>query len=276
MRLVPQYFSDLMEYPGSLRDPRQATLVIFLRAYPPRIFEFPVRWLWQFAFWSVAFGAMGIGGALFSWSVYRNRNLAPISVAPRPDQPLPASPQATPERPIESVKESAKGQLLPAPSAAVLSEQLHQGHSSFALITPEPWSAGLPPALFIQRPVCQWQENTLLVQFALQVRPGVGGHQHGRIFVFARGPDSLHAYPARALSGSTGPTLIAPEQGEGFSVSRYRAVQAEFHVPAPETLSEAEILIIDRQDHPMLYSRLKIPPRPHKTSQMTTPLTSAP
>jgi hypothetical protein len=147
--------------------------------------------------------------------------------------------------------------------------------SSFALFAtwPSNLEAQVPdPATLsftIQPPKTSWSGKTLRVHFALQYTKEDQGSQQGRILVLARGPGHLLSYPDRLFNPSSSETLIHPERGEHFSVSRYREVKAEFGpVPSQSSLQEIEILIFDRENH-LLIQQIVSLPKP-KVSQKVT------
>ena len=106
-----------------------------------------------------------------------------------------------------------------------------------------------------------WQANTLNVRFVLQYTKTDGGHQQGRVLMFARGPGLLMAYPPESLHPANSAHLISPTEGEIFSVSRFREVKASFGpLSAPNGLNELEVLIFEKGGHHLLtYQRLAIP-----------------
>ncbi|MEN9722507.1 MAG: hypothetical protein RJB38_493 [Pseudomonadota bacterium] len=94
----------------------------------------------------------------------------------------------------------------------------------------------------IRAPLVQWQGKRLKVQFDIGYIGKEWGNQQGRIVVIARGPGALISYPSGTLRSADSSFLIDPEQGEFFSVSRFRQTKVEF--PAIDTpIRSAEILL---------------------------------
>jgi len=111
--------------------------------------------------------------------------------------------------------------------------------------------------LTMQSPRAQWRGKTLGVRLALQYNKQDGGNQQGRILIFARGPESLLAYPAGVMTKIGSGSLFAPEKGEFFSVSRYREVRAEFGpMKSNDSLTEVEVLILGPENQILIYEKL--------------------
>ena len=76
-----------------------------------------------------------------------------------------------------------------------------------------------------------WMGKTLAVRFNIQYVKTDGGNQSGRIVILAKGPQRIQGYPNgvfNAVRSKGAQATIVPEQGEYFSVSRFRAVEAKF------------------------------------------------
>jgi hypothetical protein len=113
----------------------------------------------------------------------------------------------------------------------------------------------------IQTPKLTWGAKTLQVRFALQYSKKTDqDYQQGRIIILARSPETIRAYPNGILNLPGKSTLIAPENGEFFSVSRFREVKADFGpLKAGETISSVEIFIFDTSGKILAYQTLATP-----------------
>jgi hypothetical protein len=126
--------------------------------------------------------------------------------------------------------------------------------------------------------------HALAVSFDIQYVGTDHGSQQGRIIVLARGPNALLAYPEGVLGPSAGESLISPNLGEYFSVSRFREVKAVF----PEArgngpIHEVEILIVSLEGHLLFDQKLPAAAAPaarpvpaKKPSPSASPLLNAP
>ncbi len=129
----------------------------------------------------------------------------------------------------------------------------------------------------LTQPRARWRGKSLAVSFNIQ-HSGAGGGtpQQGRIIILARGTESLFAYPEGVLSAEPGESLVNPDRGETFSVSRFREVKAEFGpVRTTNQLKSVEILILNDSSQLILSHHL-IPEVPAAHKPGVIPSTSSP
>jgi hypothetical protein len=156
-----------------------------------------------------------------------------VAVQPQPTAAPVAVQPVTPPPTIPT----AKAQAVPITAGNVL---LFRDLPLGVLAPTDP--AAIP--ISVVTPKVTWKGKNLGVRFAIQYSGQSGGNQQGRIVVIARGPSSMLSYPDTVFNLGSSATLIAPEQGEYFSVSRYRETHAEFTgITNPASLKEVEILI---------------------------------
>jgi hypothetical protein len=100
----------------------------------------------------------------------------------------------------------------------------------------------------------------LTVDYALAYTAEDGKNQQGRIILIARGPGYLLAHPAALLENPAKTTLFDPNEGEFFSVSRYRQGEAKFTLPAGVAARpKVELLIFDSDRRLMIRETLHAP-----------------
>ncbi|MBC7691070.1 MAG: hypothetical protein H7222_04825 [Methylotenera sp.] len=117
-----------------------------------------------------------------------------------------------------------------------------------------------------------WRGGILRVNFAIQYIRDDGGNQQGHIVILARGSETLLAYPDGVLNLMASDTLIKPDSGEYFSVSRFREVTAEFGpVPTRDQIQEVQILLLDANKNLLVQERL-IPEKPAPRKRSDKPL----
>ncbi len=172
---------------------------------------------------------------------------------------------STAETPLQNITQSIP--LPTVPPVHVTSAYQFSAFTDAHLGTPPPLSE-LP--FTVQAPKLTWKSNTLQVRFALQYIKGDQESQQGRIIILARSPESLHAYPNGILNLPGKTTLISPENGEFFSVSRFREVKAFFGpLNAQETISSVEVYIFDSAGKILVYQALTPSP---KTKSVEPPI----
>jgi hypothetical protein len=92
--------------------------------------------------------------------------------------------------------------------------------------------------------------------------------------VIARGPNSFFVYPEGALNAPGTESLIAPHQGEYFSVSRFREVKAEFpEIRGSGAIHDIEVLIMSLEGQLIFYEKFAAaePPSQGKSSRSAAP-----
>lgn len=101
--------------------------------------------------------------------------------------------------------------------------------------------------------------RALKVGFNIQYGGPAQGSQQGRIIILARGPNTLFAYPEGVLSRAGADSLIVPDQGEYFSVSRFREVKADFpdlRGAGNGQIQDVEILIVSLENQLLFYQKI--------------------
>lgn len=112
-------------------------------------------------------------------------------------------------------------------------------------------------AIAIYDPHVQWHGRTLTVQFFIQYVKEDKGNQQGRIILLARGGDTLLAYPSGVLNSSDSSSLVAPEKGEYFSVSRIREVKADFGpMKSNAALKDVEVFLFGNEGRLLVHQIL--------------------
>lgn len=120
----------------------------------------------------------------------------------------------------------------------------------------------------IEKPTVVWKNQSLMFSSAINYTKDDGGTQQGRFVILARGPHHIIAYPDLVFA-SAGDSIIQPEQGEYFSVSRYREIKANFGpVFKHDDLQSLDFLIFDQNKKLIYVDRIVVP---KTTSAVTKP-----
>lgn len=263
--------------PGSSK---KVTLLIFKDNYAARVFQIPLKWISQLGLLISVFALVTLGSLFIGLKYYRlSVHTDPVHV-----QDL--------EHEVNDLRVSLKEmELKNNPTYAVLANHrvptpLHSNpagsslanHSSSNSLPPSKTiSSGLEITLFprsqnqkelpdqsslafsLQPPSFKWEGRNLKVRSALQYSKEDGGNYQGKILVIARGPQTLLTYPRGTLKQASSEHLIDPEQGEYFSVSRYREIKAGFGpVLNREDLQEVEFYIFDKEGNIVLNQSAKV------------------
>jgi hypothetical protein len=107
----------------------------------------------------------------------------------------------------------------------------------------------------LYEPHVKWINHTLKVNFFIQYTKEDKGNQQGRIILLARGPETVMAYPTGIFNPGGQPSLIDPQHGEYFSVSRIREVKADFK--SANLLNEVEIILLSTDGKLLVHEFLK-------------------
>lgn len=132
-------------------------------------------------------------------------------------------------------------------------------HFLFKRLLPSPTQ---PTTIEPSSPRAYWSGKTLNVRFDLKYVGPENGSQQGRIVILARGPHSLYSYPSRAFQSTGSNFLIDPENGEHFSVSRFRETRASFGpFNSQNDITEVEVYVLNQSHELLVYQVLKVTPK---------------
>ena len=257
-------------------EPNQLTFLVFKDGLVSRTFQISKTWIARFGIALGISALITLGSAFTALKFYRSA----LSTGPSRsnENSQPSSPKEGELQKelaeLKSANQNLQAQLktgatVPVAASVVpvsapmisttnpfsnLFSALPQGPSAAV-----PDRASLPFTLDLAK--VTWSGNTLKVGFAIQYIRDDGGNQQGHIIILARGPETLLAYPDGVLNPVGSETLIRPESGEYFSVSRFREVKAEFTPRAQSQITEVEVLLVD-QTKQLLISQKFTPEKP--------------
>ncbi len=245
---------------NSTETPERITALVFKDNHSARTFQIPLRWVSWLGVWIgllVIVSAFSLAFGVKSYLAPRHSSPARPAPqeAPKPDTaPAPEAPVAQATAPAGmDAPEIAQPAI---PSQVTVSNTQYQFTALPKNYNPKaPDKATLPFKLDQLR--ASWRGSTLEVHFAIQYTRGDGGNQQGRIVILARGPQTLLVYPDDVLSPPGSDSLLRPEQGEYFSVSRFRETNAEFGpINNRGSIREIEILIFNQVGQLLLYEKV--------------------
>jgi hypothetical protein len=253
------------------------TVLVFKDNYASRTFRIPLSWISRFGFALGACAAVALVATVLAVRYYRTaRNANPVRVQELETEldDLHASYKSL-ESKLASAQAAngtgAESPAAPAPTVTVTTTPAVPAAATVPVNAVTPPKPVLFSALPISRlarmpdpatlpfklvqPKVQWRKNRLSIALAIQYTSEDGGNQQGRIVILARGGHTLTAYPDAVMNAAGAETLLAPAQGEYFSVSRFREVRAEFGPLQDDTLKTAEVLIFDTQGDLLMAER---------------------
>lgn len=219
------------------------TLVVFKDHLSSRTLTVRLAWLRAFGFALLSVIGLAIIAAALFLNAYR-KTVSTGSVANTLRVEELEKEAAESKAAYESLKNEALSNAASGGSALAGSAY------SFSLLPAEsvleklPAPDGLPFRL--ESIKAQWKGSNLQIRSAIEYSKEDGGNQQGHFVVLVRGPQSISAYPDGAFDAAGSASLVKPDSGEFFSVSRYREIKADVGPFAKrDDAHSVEILIFD-------------------------------
>jgi len=226
-------------------SPNEITLLVFKDNFASRTFRVPLTWITQLGAGLVLLAVLTFMSFIIAFKYYRAAHRAdPIRMHSLEQElnDLKSSYKALEEKQSKSLPVPSPSQAAPAITASWLFNGIPTA------ILPVPTDSKLIP-ISIGEPKVSLQGKNLSIRFGIQYSKPDEGSQQGRIILLARGPSLLMTYPEDVLNPAGKESLIQPEKGESFSVSRFREVNAQFTpVNSEDAIHEVEILIFGTLD----------------------------
>lgn len=157
---------------------------------------------------------------------------------------------------------SAKSQPAPIPAPAPVPAPIvaseYPSLTMLPMINPVPLTPPQELTIEIGQPEAIFKKNSLHVHFSIQYTKTDSGNQQGRIVILAKGPETLMGYPDGLFSTRQNQnSWIDYTKGEYFSVSRFRAVDAEFGpLASADLIKEVEALVFGTEGQLLLIQKI--------------------
>jgi hypothetical protein len=239
----------------------QVTLLVFKDNLAARTFQVPLKWISRLGIslsiaGIVTFLAVGI--AARSW--WTARQASPERVREMQEEIQDLRTALAQKTSSVTTATTASAQPSPAPTHPATAATASGIFSLRPLLrsTPPPPLESLPIRLNPIRLV--WKGNVLQLQTSIQYVSEDGGKQNGRILIVATGPKTLLAYPDGALraSAAQADSLLDPDSGETFSVSRFREVSASFGpLQTRSEISQVQVMLLDESGKLLIADTVK-------------------
>jgi hypothetical protein len=237
----------------------QLTVKIAREDLPPRILRISAstidrlsRWMWTAILITVVSLTLAVA---LGWRLWRISQ-APVAQAPAVSLPQPtaAVPMDTSDpRPLPATTPIT---AVPSTETTIPTSETAAPRSSagFELASSQKLKAlKLPDASLLRfrlDPVTvQRAGRKVKVRSSLTYTATDSGKQEGRIWILVFGPNHLAAYPEGSLEGM---------RGETFSVSRYRAIEADIDLADYSLYREVWVLITDSNAKPLVARKVQL------------------
>ncbi|HTL11574.1 MAG TPA: hypothetical protein VL588_03755 [Bdellovibrionota bacterium] len=238
------------------KNPDELTILVFKDNQASRTFRLPLAWISRLGF-ALAVGLGVLAGALIlSVRLYRSTLIAePTRVKELEAQLAEYKGQVQQMEQAPEYAPPAEGRLTLKPS------DIAEPYAPFRAL-PEGVKLAQGEAaqsVEIRNIEVSIKEPKVALKFWLLNTRRSGGTQQGRIVILARGPDFLLTYPKGVLNGAGAPSLIDPQQGEFFSITKFRETSAEFELRPDrkkESLREFEVYILGKGDEIIMVKRI--------------------
>jgi hypothetical protein len=237
------------------QTPDQVTVLVFKDNYASRTFQIPLKWFGRFGMLLGALAGLSFVSLFFALKYYQVAKTAdPDKLRDLEEALVDMKARALAPPPVPGAAPDAA----PAPKSTSAAGSPLLFHALPSLVTPAPANPKAVP-ISIHAPQVKWNGKNLTVHFELQYVLLDKGSQQGRIILLARGPSTFLSYPAGVINAGGKDTLIDPEKGEYFSVSRMRAVDASFGpMPAGNEINQLEVLILSSSFQILIHDFLPV------------------
>jgi hypothetical protein len=276
------------------------TVLVFKDNSAARTFRVPLSWLSKLGLMSGAVGAAAVLGLFLSVKYYiaarhalktadpayvqdLEQEIASLRAAKAPAQsveapaPAPVVSAVAPMTQVAPIALAPTPAPVPAPTVTVTVTPTAAAPPPVTTLafTALPTSVKAAPASAdnstVSEPRVSWLGRKLLVQFFIHYVREDKGSQQGRIVLLARGGDTLLAYPSGVLNTDEKSSLVSPEKGEYFSVSRIREVKAEFGpMKSNNALKSVEVFLFGN-DGRLLIHQMLLPGAEHAPDSSEAP-----
>lgn len=266
--------------PSDVSD--QVTVLVFKDNHASRTFHVPLKWISSLGVILGAAVGVSLLTSYLAFKYYRTaRSADPTRVLDLEQElgQLKESYRALEAKAASGAQTTATAVTQPmapsSPASSPVSAVAQSGapsgtNSAFSFFTalppPEGQAVAVPdPASLSFNVSAQrafWRGDDLNVHFNILYTRGDGASQQGRIVILARGSGLVLAYPDGVLNRAGAGSLIEPDKGEYFSVSRFRRVEARFsNIRSRSMVQDVELLILN-QEGQLLYSERLTPEKP--------------
>jgi hypothetical protein len=209
----------------------------------PRTFQVPVNWIYRTSILAWLLVLITVASSIFAIKTYTMKTRGQVMTAPTEPESTSSdnkmadsegSPQdknASDDRP-----ESQPGQPIAG------TETIWSGLAPNIALPPK----GFVPPIDLSDVKINWQGKFANITGVVAYREQGKGSQQGHIVVLARGKDRIFAHPETVLNTANTNHLFNAENGEYFSVARFRMLKTKLGpFESPSQLEQVQIYLFD-------------------------------
>jgi len=207
----------------------------------PRTFKVPVKWIYRSSLLAWLLIVITLTSAFFAVKTYRmkTRGTAIVSNAESPAESPTVSESSEDPKATDTKPEAEPGNPLEA------KDSIWSGMAPNIALP----AKGFVPAIDLSDVKMNWQGKFATVSGVVAYRDQGKGSQQGHIVILARGKDRIFAHPENVLNVGNSAHLFNAENGEYFSVARFRLLKAKFGpFESPSQLEQVQIFLFDNEN----------------------------
>ena len=211
----------------------------------PRTFKVPVKWIYRTSLLAWLLIVMTLTSLFIAAKTYRMKTRGQTVVIQQDNSSSLSTSDSTPNRNEEDPKasdtkpEAEPGQPMEAKDAL---------WSGLAPNITMPAKGAVPPIELSDVKV-NWQGKFATITGVVAYREQGKGSQQGHIVVLARGKDRIFGHPETIFNTSNSAHLFNAENGEYFSVARFRMLKTKLGpFETPTQLDQVQIYLFDLEN----------------------------
>jgi hypothetical protein len=212
----------------------------------PRTFQVPVNWIYRTSVLAWFLILITVASGIFAAKTYTMKTRGPVitslsdSETTSSDKPMTQSDDVTQDKHAsEDRPEAQPGQPIAG------TEAIWSGLAPNIALPQK----GFVPAIELSDVKVNWQGKFATVTGVVAYREQGKGSQQGHLIVLARGKDRIFAHPETVLNTANTNHLFNAENGEYFSVARFRMLKTKFGpFESPSQLDQIQIYLFDSEN----------------------------
>jgi hypothetical protein len=213
----------------------------------PRTFKVPVKWIYRSSLLAWLLIVITLTSVFFAAKTYRMKTRGQVIVSTSTETEK-LSDEAQPKQTAGNEEDSHASDTKPENEVGQPLEgkdALWTGLAPNIVAPPK----GFVPNIDLGDVKINWQGKFATISGVVAYREQGKGSQQGHIVVLARGKDRIYAHPETALNTANSAHLFNAENGEYFSVSRFRLLKTKLGPFENQSqLEQVQIFIFDLEN----------------------------
>jgi len=212
----------------------------------PRTFKVPVKWIYRTSLLAWLLVTVTLTSVFFAVNAYRLKTSGqPVAV--REDTETASSDKSVTTGTASSQDKNASDEKPESqPGQSITGTEAIWTGLAPNIAAP---AKGFVPSIDLSEVKINWQGKFATVTGVVAYREQGKGSQQGHLVVLARGKDRIFAHPENVLNVANSAHLFNAENGEYFSVARFRMLKARLGpFESPSQLEQVQIYLFDPEN----------------------------